>query len=229
MRATSLFAILRSTTIHSLSHKEPSPVSTALPARSSSKSTRATPMIRRSSPPSPTASLRSWIAAPGRSSRVERVKDGVIKVHLQWGANDRFPSQLPIAVGDVVAITNSSGDAIGVTGSVSTTLIDLKPLASPGMGIAESAGAGAMRLQKVSVVPGPRPKGATTDRLVSTNADGSHFATVEHGPTIEDCTFSNTSDDAVNVHGFYYYVIQKAGPGHYLFSPKWDVGLMGGD
>ena len=38
-------------------------------------------------------------------SRVERVKDGVIKVHLQWGANDRFPSQLPIAVGDVVAIT----------------------------------------------------------------------------------------------------------------------------
>ena len=51
---------------HSLSHKEPSPVSTALPARSSSKSTRATPMIRRSSPPSPTASLRSWIAAPER-------------------------------------------------------------------------------------------------------------------------------------------------------------------
>jgi hypothetical protein len=98
-------------------------------------------------------------------SRVERVKDGVIKVHLQWGANDRFPSQLPIAVGDVVAITNSSGAAIGVTGSVSTTLIDLKLLASPGMGIMEDAGAGGTRLQKVSIVPGPRRKGATTDRL----------------------------------------------------------------
>jgi hypothetical protein len=162
-------------------------------------------------------------------SRVERVKDGVIKVHLQWGANDRFPSQLPIALGDVVAITNSAGAAIGVTGSASTTLIDLKLLASPGMGIVENAGAGGMRLQKVSVVPGPRPKGATTERLVSTNSDGSHFATVEHGPTIEDCTFSNTSDDAVNVHGFYYYVIEKAGPGHYHLSPKWDVGLMAGD
>jgi hypothetical protein len=162
-------------------------------------------------------------------SRVERVKDGVIKVHLQWGANDRFPSQLPIAVGDVVAITNSSGAAIDVTGSGATTFIDLKLLASPGMGIVENAGAGGTRLQKVSVVPGPRPKGATTDRLVSTNADGSHFATVEQGPIIEDCTFSNTSDDAVNVHGFYYYVIQKAGPGRYLFSPKWDVGLMAGD
>ena len=51
-------------------------------------------------------------------SRVEGVKDGVIKVHLQWGANDRFPSQLPIAVGDVVSITNSTDAAIGVTGSV---------------------------------------------------------------------------------------------------------------
>jgi hypothetical protein len=162
-------------------------------------------------------------------SRVERVKDGVIKVHLQWGANDRFLSQLPIAVGDVVAITNLTGEAIGVTGSAATTFTDLKLLASPGMGIVENAGAGGTRLQKVSIVPGPRPKGATTDRLVSTNADGSHFATVEHGPTIEDCTFSNTSDDAVNVHGFYYYVIQKTGPSRYLLSPKWDVGLIAGD
>jgi hypothetical protein len=162
-------------------------------------------------------------------SRVERVQDGVIKVHLQWGANDRFPSQLPIAIGDVVAISNSSGAAIDVTGSVSTTLIDLKLLASPGMGIVENAGAGGTMLQKVSIVPGPRPRGATTERLICTNADGSHFATVEHGPTIEDCTFSNTSDDAVNVHGFYYYVIRKAGPGRYLLSPKWDVGLLAGD
>jgi len=162
-------------------------------------------------------------------SRVERVKDGVIKVHLQWGANDRFLSQLPIAVGDVVAITNLTGEAIGVTGSAATTFTDLKLLASPGMGIVENAGAGGTRLQKVSIVPGPRPKGATTDRLVSTNADGSHFATVEHGPTIEDSTFSNTSDDAVNVHGFYYYVIQKTGPSRYLLSPKWDVGLIAGD
>jgi hypothetical protein len=162
-------------------------------------------------------------------SRVERVKDGVIKVHLGWSANDRFPSQLPIAVGDVVAITNLTNGAISVAGSAATAFIDLKLLASPAMGIVENGGAGGTRLQKVSIVPGPRPKGATTDRLVSTNADGSHFATVEHGPTIEDCTFANTSDDAVNVHGFYYYVVEKAGPARYLLSPKWDQGLMAGD
>ncbi|MEA2731593.1 MAG: hypothetical protein QOF70_6068, partial [Acetobacteraceae bacterium] len=83
--------------------------------------------------------------------------------------------------------------------------------------------------QNVSIVPGPRPAGAPTDRLVSTNSDGSHFITVERGPTIQDCTFSNTCDDAVNVHGFYYFVVPKTGPRRYLLSPKWDVGLRAGD
>jgi hypothetical protein len=97
------------------------------------------------------------------------------------------------------------------------------------MGLLENGGAGSMMLQKVSIVPGPRPKGATTDRLVSTNSDGSHFITVEQGPTIEDCAFANTSDDAVNVHGFYYYVVEKPAPRRYLLTPKWDIGLALGD
>jgi hypothetical protein len=163
--------------------------------------------------------------------KVERISPGLIKVHLRWGAgaNDCFPSQLPVAVGDVVAITNGNAHAIVVDGSAATSLINLKLLASPGMGILENGGAGSMMLQKVSVVPGPRPKGATTDRLVSTNSDGSHFITVEQGPTMEDCSFANTSDDAVNVHGFYYYVVEKPAPRRYLLTPKWDIGLAAGD
>ena len=160
---------------------------------------------------------------------VERVSEGLIKVHLQWSANDVFPSQLPVKVGDVVALNNGAAHAIVVDNSAATSFIDLKLLASPGMGILENGGHGGMTLQKVSVIPGPRPKGATTDRLMSTNSDGSHFITVEQGPTMEDCSFANTGDDAVNVHGFYYYVIEKIGPRHYLLSPKWDIGLMAGD
>jgi hypothetical protein len=148
-------------------------------------------------------------------SRIERVGDKMIKVHLQWSANDTFPSQLPIAVGDVVTICNGYSHAIIVDGSLATTFYGLKLLASPGMGILENGGAGGMVLQNVSIVPGPRPAGATTDRLVSTNSDGTHFITVERGPTIQDCTFANTSDDAVNVHGFYYYVVQKTAPRRY--------------
>ena len=162
-------------------------------------------------------------------AKVERISAGLIKVHLSWGANDRFPSQLPIAVGDVVAITNGGSGAIQVSASEATTFIDVKLFASPGMGLTENGGAGSMMLQKVSIVPGPRPKGAATDRLVSTNSDGSHFTTVERGPTMEDCSFVLTSDDAVNVHGFYYYVLQKIAPQHYLLTPKWDIGLAAGD
>jgi hypothetical protein len=162
-------------------------------------------------------------------SRIARAGDRLIKVHLQWSANDTFPSQLPIAVGDVVTICNGYAHAIVVDGSVATTFYGLKLLASPGMGILENGGPGGMVLQNVSIIPGPRPAGATTDRLVSTNSDGSHFITVERGPTIQDCTFANTSDDAVNVHGFYYYVVQKTAPRRYILSPKWDIGLVAGD
>jgi hypothetical protein len=161
--------------------------------------------------------------------QVERIGDGVIKVHLQWSANDVFPSQLRIAAGDVVTINNGSAHAIVVDDSTSTSFIDLKLLASPGMGILENGGQGGMTLQKVAIIPGPRPKGATTDRLLSTNSDGSHFITVERGPAMADCSFANTGDDAVNVHGFYYYVIEKTGPLQYFLSPKWDIGLMAGD
>ncbi|KJC51008.1 hypothetical protein UP09_02820 [Bradyrhizobium sp. LTSP885] len=162
-------------------------------------------------------------------SRVTRISDGLIKVHLAWSANDRFPSQLPIAVGDAVTIANGGAHAIAVDGSVATSLIDVKLLASPGMGIIENGGEGSMMLQKVSVVPGPRPKGAATDRLISTNSDGSHLTAVAHGPTLEDCSFANTSDDAINVHGFYYYVVAKTAPQRFLLSPKWDIGLAAAD
>jgi parallel beta-helix repeat protein len=162
-------------------------------------------------------------------SKVERVSEGLIRVHLSWSANDCFPSQLPVVIGDVVTIANGSAHAIVVDGSEATSFIDLKLLASPGMGLLENGGAGSMLLQKLSIVPGPRPKNATADRLVSTNSDGSHFITVERGPTIEDCSFANTSDDAVNVHGFYYYVVQKLAAARYLLTPKWDIGLAAGD
>jgi Right handed beta helix region len=162
-------------------------------------------------------------------AKVERISPGLIKVQLRWSANDRFPSQLPIAVGDAAMIAGGYAHAVVVDGSEATSFIDLKLLASPGMGILENGGAGSMMLQKVSVIPGPRPKGAAEDRLVSTNSDGSHFITVARGPTMEDCAFANTSDDAVNVHGFYYYVVEKPAARRYLLTPKWDIGLSAGD
>src|ERR1700758_3205571 len=41
-------------------------------------------------------------------AKAEKISEGLIRVHLRWGANDCFPSQLPVAVGDVVTISNGS-------------------------------------------------------------------------------------------------------------------------
>jgi hypothetical protein len=68
-----------------------------------------------------------------------------------------------------------------------------------------------------------------TPRNARTNSDGSHFIAVERGPSIDGCTFSNTNGDAVNVHGFYVFVLEKTGARRYRISPKWDIGLVAGD
>jgi hypothetical protein len=59
----------------------------------------------------------------------------------------------------VVAITGGSAHAIVLEDSASTTFIDLKLLAAPGKGILQNAGQGGTVLQKVSIIPGPPPKG----------------------------------------------------------------------
>jgi hypothetical protein len=117
------------------------------------------------------AGARDFLSA----TKAERAGDGLVKVHLQWSANDCGPGQLPVAVGDVVAISAGSSHAIVAEDCAATSLIGVNLRASPGMGILENAGHGAMVLQRSAIVPGPKPTGATADRLISTNSDGTHF------------------------------------------------------
>jgi hypothetical protein len=138
-------------------------------------------------------------------TKVERLGDGLIKVDLQWSANERGPGQLLVAVGDAVALCASYyAHAIVVDNCAATTFIGVNLRAAAGMGIIENAGHGGMVLQRVAIAPGPKPAGATAERLISTNSDGTHFIAVERGPTLDGCAFANTSDDAINVRGFYY-------------------------
>lgn len=160
---------------------------------------------------------------------VESLGDGSIAVNLAWSANDLGPGQLPIKVGDVVAVRAQGSVAVLEDDSFHTSLIDVNLYSSPWMGILENGGQGAMVLDHVNIVPGPHPQGATEDRLVSTCSDGSHFTTLVHGPTILNCNYACTSDDAINVHGFYFYIVRKVGARTYDVSPKFDMGLEAGD
>ena len=47
-----------------------------------------------------------------------------------------------------------------------------------------------------------------SDRLISVNADATHFLNCEGRIVMEDCVFENMLDDATNIHGIYTTVVQ---------------------
>ncbi len=76
---------------------------------------------------------------------------------------------------------------------------------TPGMGVHGSF-LGALTIRRFNVVPRPRSR-----RVMSATADGMHFNCC-YGPiVIEDCTFEGMGDDALNVHGIFMEVTQRAG------------------
>ena len=64
-------------------------------------------------------------------------------------------------------------------------------------------------LINVKVIPGPKPEGATRQRLMSTSADAMHFAECEIGPLIENCTIEGNGDDGIAVHGYFKLIMDK--------------------
>jgi len=66
--------------------------------------------------------------------------------------------------------------------------------------------------RRVKVERGPRPSGATEDRLLSSNADGVNFACCRKGPLLDQCDFSFMGDDSLNVHGILLCVVQVISP-----------------
>ncbi len=157
---------------------------------------------------------------------VENIGEGLLRVNLMWSANDCGPGQIPINIGDVVAIRTSYADAIDVKDSENISFINFNLYSSPAMGILVTNGRGGIVLKNVNIIPGPKPLGAEFERLVSTNSDGTHYIAVEQGPVIENCNFANTSDDAINVHNFYFFIVEKVGNKRYYVSPKWNIGLQ---
>lgn len=159
----------------------------------------------------------------------EVLATGVLRVAMAWPANELGPGQAPLAVGDVVTLQAFGPTAVVVRDSEAVSFARCSLHAAGRFGMAFEGGAGETVLDGVRLVPGPPPAGATLPRLCSTNADGTHFNSVMRGPTITDCAYRLTADDPVNVHGFYWYVVDRVGPRTFAFSPRSDLGLEVGD
>ncbi|MEZ0275291.1 MAG: hypothetical protein ACAH88_10330, partial [Roseimicrobium sp.] len=79
---------------------------------------------------------------------------------------------------------------------------------APGIGILVRFTEEVGTYHQVRVVPGPRPAGATQDRLLSTSADAFNAAYARKGPVIEKCEFSHMGDDSINLHGIMLPVLK---------------------
>ncbi len=107
----------------------------------------------------------------------------------------------------VLNVRKRQGVLIG-EGCAGLTFKDVTVHSAPGIGFlvrfAEETGT----FENVRIIPGPKPAGATEERLFSTSADAFNAAYVRKGPILKNCEFSFMGDDAVNLHGVMLPVIK---------------------
>ncbi len=114
-----------------------------------------------------------------------------------------------VEVGDRVAFNHRSESALKIMEACKGLRFkDLTINASPGLGVivrfAEEAG----EFDRLKILPGPPPEGATAERLLSTCADGFNAAYTRKGPLLKNCEFAFMGDDSMNLHGVVLPVLE---------------------
>ncbi|MHB1454407.1 MAG: right-handed parallel beta-helix repeat-containing protein [Saccharofermentanales bacterium] len=134
-----------------------------------------------------------------------------------------------LQVGDLISLFHR-GPSTVVTGNCSRlSFTNFNVYASPGFGFSISGGGdGASIFNNVDIIPGPKPAGATQNRVRSVNADGMHFGNVKDGPQIINCTITHTGDDCVNIQGFFFHILSVSG-NTLIVTPKWNTPLKVGE
>jgi Right handed beta helix region len=89
----------------------------------------------------------------------------------------------------------------------------------PGFGIFESGGQGGSHLDGCKVVPGPRPAGATQDRLLSVSWDAIQHKLTRTGPLVENCVIKDAGDDSWSVTWDNDYTITAGGGSSITVTP----------
>ena len=74
---------------------------------------------------------------------------------------------------------------------------------------------------RYTVARGPRPEGATEERLMSSNADTFNYAFATKGPVLERCDFGFAGDDGVNLHGCVYPVVKIESQSVFWIATWW--------
>ncbi|WP_010582058.1 right-handed parallel beta-helix repeat-containing protein [Schlesneria paludicola] len=125
---------------------------------------------------------------------VQTIDADTARLHLA-----SFPDGIVnVKVGDSIVLKSSGISGISVNQCDNLTFKDITLFHS---GILVSQSGRGMVLDHITIARGPRPEGATRDRLLAALSDGVHYANSRFGPTIENCDFGFQGDDGVNLHG----------------------------
>lgn len=115
-----------------------------------------------------------------------------------------------VEVGDLVAICDPGPHCLTINACSHCTLRDVTTHGAGCFGVIEDRGE-ANRYENFRIVPGPKPAGATRQRIRSTCADGFHSNGSTIGPTLKNCRIESTGDDAIAIHGKYFEVLKGDG------------------
>lgn len=141
------------------------------------------------------------------------------------------------AIGDLASLSTGPDRAHGgidhaleINNCSATTLRDVTLHSAPGMGILEANGEGGARYLNCQIVRGPKPVGATQERLLTTSWDAMQSKTIRRGPLVENCTIEDAGDDSWSVQSSDYLVVKSEGKNLVLASrDEWTDGVQNGD
>ncbi|HEY0074124.1 MAG TPA: right-handed parallel beta-helix repeat-containing protein [Abditibacteriaceae bacterium] len=126
--------------------------------------------------------------------------------------------------------TNMPPHGITLESCAGMTLRNVTVHSAPGMGIIESDGEGGNRYLGCKIVRGPKPPGATQERLLTTSWDALQSKFTKIGPLVENCVIKEAGDDSWSVQSSDFLIVKSKGKELTLaFRDEWTDGLQIGD
>lgn len=145
--------------------------------------------------------------------RTELLGGRNLRVHTKFGwiNQDPYRQHGRLEIGDYVTVQGRIGGSLTSVECEKMRFEDLTFYGAPGFGIHEREGAGGNAYRRCRIIRAPG-----TCRLLAANADMFHSYDMGQGPLIEGCEFSWSSDDCVNIHGFFSTVYEQTAPDELL-------------
>lgn len=148
---------------------------------------------------------------------IEEIGDRTFRIHFPLTTDQRER----VKIGDFYCLSCRPFMRSGITLSKCSHCVVRNFTVWAGLcGTAESEAKKQTFFDRFRVQPGPRPYGATHDRICTTAADGCHMSGNFEGARIENCVFDHAGDDAVNYYGSFFRVAEQIAPDTLVFAMK---------